>query len=316
MKKILYTLLILVFLVVSSAGMVGAQNWPEKDIRIIVPFSPGGAVDVTSRIFAEIANKHLDGVDLRVENKAGGGAVIGQTYVANAKADGYTILAYTSSVVNNPLTKETTYTHKSFQPIAMYMFDPEVLVVPAESELDDLDKFVEYAKENSVSLSTPGFSTSHHIAGLIFENSTGVKFNYLHNKGASEQVQQLMGNHVESALMALGEAQSQIQEGLIKPLGLMDANRREDFPEVPTFQEYGIDLSWGAFRGYAVPIDTPDEVVEQVVALFEKVIKDEEYISRMQKAGFPPSYRGPEQFETYVDGVAEELEVILPEISN
>jgi tripartite-type tricarboxylate transporter receptor subunit TctC len=111
-----------------AIGSVSAA-YPDRIVNLIVPFDPGGAVDVTCRFLAESVEKAL-GAKLVIMNKPGGGAVIGQTFVANAAPDGYTLLACTSSVVTNPLTKETTYTHKSFQPIALYCFDPEILVVP------------------------------------------------------------------------------------------------------------------------------------------------------------------------------------------
>ncbi|NPV44264.1 MAG: tripartite tricarboxylate transporter substrate binding protein [Firmicutes bacterium] len=313
MKKI--CLLILLAMLLLSVGCSKnepeAEKFPTDNLKIIVPFNPGGAVDVTCRFIAEIAPDYLNGHKIIVENMPGGGAVIGQTFVSKAEPDGYTILAYTSSVVTNPMTKTTTYTHKSFQPVAMYCFDPEVLVVPAGSKFNTLEEFLEYAENNEVSVCTPGHSTSHHIAGMILQNRLGLKFNYIHNEGAAMQVQQLLGGHVDAGLMAFGEAQGQIKDGTLKALGVMHDERRSDFPDVPTFKEKGVDILYGAWRGLAVPKDTPDDVVNTLAEAFKGIINDQRFIEKMTKAGYPIIYRGPDEFTKYVDQSAEDFKAIL-----
>ena len=143
------------------------DNFPKKNIKIIVPYDAGGGVDITTRILAEAAGKdYFDGKSLIVENMAGGGAVIGHTAVANADPDGYTLLAYTSAVVNNPLLKDVTYTLDSFKTLGMVCFDPEILVVPPTAEYKTYDEFVEYAKTHTVKVATPGHSTAHHNADI------------------------------------------------------------------------------------------------------------------------------------------------------
>ena len=292
-----------------------AGAFPDKNLKIIVPFAPGGGVDVSCRLMAEVAEKHLGGKKIIVENMPGGGAVIGQTSVARAKPDGYTLLAYTSSVVSNPMTKTTTYDHKSFKTVAMYCFDPEILVVPADSPYKTLKEFLNAAKSSEISLATPGHSTSHHIASLVLEAFIGVKFGYVHNESAAMQVQQILGGHVDSAMMALGETVGYINDGSMKPLGMMTLGRDADFPEIATFSEEGIDIEWGAFRGLAVPVGTPDDVVKQLDELFAKIINDPEYGEKMKKAGFPVVYKSAEDFSAYVDDVAVALEKIIPTLN-
>ncbi len=242
----------------------------------------------------------------------GGGAVIGQTFVSKAAPDGYTILAYTSSVVSNAMTKKTTFTHKSFIPFAMYCFDPEIIMVPSSSQYVALKDFLKTAKEKEISMATPGHSTSHHIAALILESRMGVKFGYVHNESSAMQVQQVLGGHVESSMMALGETVGYIKDGTMRPLGIMTMQRDPDFPNIPTFKEEGIDIDWGAFRGLAVPAGTPADVVKALDELFGKIINSDEYKSNMKKVGFPVVYKNAADFEKYVDEVAVELEKIVP----
>lgn len=312
MKRLLTILVMALALVAMAVGASFAADYPSRNIKIIVPFAPGGAVDFTSRLIAEVAPQYFNGKKIIVENMPGGGAVIGQTFVSQAKPDGYTILAYTSSVVNNPITKKTTYTYKSFQPVVMYCFDPEVMVVPADSPYKTLQEFLDAAKQKELSVATPGFSTSHHVAALVLEKKTGAKFSFIHNESAAMQLQQLMGGHVDAGFMSSGEASGYMKDGTLRVLGIMQEEAHPDFPGVPTFAEAGVDMLWGTFRGLAVPKDTPKEVVDYQAEAFKKVIEDPKFVEGMKKAGYPVVYRGPEAFEKYVDGVAEVMQEILP----
>lgn len=312
MHRLMTKLILAVALVVMAAGMAFAADYPTRNPKIIVPFAPGGAVDFTCRLIADVGSKFFDGKKIVVENMPGGGAVIGQTYVSQAKPDGYTILAYTSSVVNNPITKKTTYTHKSFQTVVMYCFDPEVLVVSKDSPYKTLEEFIKAAQEKELSVATPGFSTSHHVAALVMEKKAGVHFSYIHNESAAMQLQQLMGGHVDAGFMSSGEALGYMKDDSIRVLGIMQEEAHPEFPGVSTFREAGVDMLWGTFRGLAVPKDTPKDIVDYQAAAFKKVIEDPKFKEDMKKAGYPVVYRGPEEFAKYVDGVAEVMQEILP----
>lgn len=292
-----------------------ATDFPTKNIKIIVPFDPGGGVDVSCRMIADAAGKdHFNGHSLIVENMGGGGAVIGQSYVANADPDGYTILAYTSSVVTNPMFNETTYDYTDFQLIAMYCFDPELLVVPKDSPYDTLQDLLDASKTNPISLATPGHATSHHIAALNLENLTGAQFNYIHNDSGSEQINQIMGGHVDCAMIASGEGASYIQDGSIKALGVMSEERLESIPDVPTFKESGYDMIDGAFRGLAVPKDTPADVVDVLQQEFDNVLNSDKFKNAMDAASIPWTYMNADDFSEYVDGVAKTMTKLLPEL--
>lgn len=163
-----------------------ATDFPTKAIDIVVPFQPGGNVDLSCRIIAEELSKDL-GQPVNVLNKEGGGAIVGQTYALQQKADGYTILALTSSFVTNILGGTTTYDMDSATPIAEYCFDPEIIVVSGESDIETLAQLIEKGKDTPLLNSTPGFSTSHHIASLIFTRDIGTQFEYMHTAAGASQ---------------------------------------------------------------------------------------------------------------------------------
>ena len=270
----------------------------------------GGNVHLSCRILPTELDKEL-GQPVSVLNKEGGGAVIGQTYAVTQKPDGYTMLALTSSYVTNVLSGTTTYDMDSIQPIAQYCFDPELIVASADSGIETLDQFLEEGKERELLNSTPGFSTSHHIASLIFARDFGTKFEYMHTVGSSEQTVQLAGGHAEVGFTTYAGAASLIEQGKIKVLAICDKERSENLPDVPTVKEAtGQEFIYGAYRGFAVPAGTPDEVVQVLANAMEKVMASEEVAAQFGNSGLPVTYANTEDFSALLKKDYADMEAI------
>ncbi|WP_417264035.1 Bug family tripartite tricarboxylate transporter substrate binding protein [Celeribacter sp.] len=288
------------------ATAAAAQDYPTKDIDLVVPFAPGGSVDVTSRLLAESANTFLDGVEVVVSNRAGGGGVVGQSYVARGKPDGYTVLAMTSSVVTNPQLKGAPYAITDFKPVAAYNLDPEVIAVPANSEFKTIDDFVAATKESPLNMVVAGIGTSHHMAGLALTSAVGLEFNYVPAKGFGEQLQAVVGGHADGAFWPMGEAMVHAEAGSVRLLAVASDARDPKFPDVPTFEEAGLNVPiWATFRGWAVPTDTPDEIVTFLSDLLKKVSEDETYTQKMVDGGFDPIYRDAAEFQTIISSYSD-----------
>lgn len=280
-------------------------KFPEKNIKIIVPFDAGGGVDICCRIIADAAGKDFfNGHSLVVENMPGGGAIVGQTNVANSKPDGYTMLAASAALVTNPIFNETTFETSDFRAIAMVCFDPQCLIVPKESPYNTLKEFVEAAKNKPLKMSTPGHTTSPHLAGVQMEEELGVQFDYLHNDSANVQLQQIMGNHADCALLSAGEAAALVSDGSVKALGVMSDERVDSISDVPTFKESGYDMVIGSFRGLAVPKDTPQEVVEVLDKTFGTIMESEEFETKMAEANMPVTYKNSSDFDAFMQNYA------------
>ena len=289
----------------TEASNTANTKFPEKNIKIIVPFDAGGGVDITCRVISEAAGKdYFNGHSLIVENMPGGGAIVGQTNVANAKADGYTMLAASAALVTNPIFNETSFKTSDFKAIAMVCFDPQCVVVPKDSPYNTLKDFIEAAKQGSLKMSTPGQSTSPHLAGVQMEQELGVKFDYLHTDSSNMQWQQIMGNHSDCALMTAGEAASAVKDGSVKALGVMSDDRAETLPDVPTFKESGYDMVVGSFRGLAVPADTPDDVVEVLDTTFGEIMQTETFKEKMAAANMPVTYMNSADFDKFLQDYA------------
>lgn len=317
-----------VMVCILAYGVIGCTNtevneteqttaFPTKNIRIVVPFAPGGGTDVISRVFADAAGgDYLNGYKIYVENISGGGATIGQGYVANtAERDGHTVMLFTSSAINNTILKGADYSYEDFKPLCGINPDPEILIVPKDSPFKNLKEFIEHAKKEEVIVSTPGHSTGHHIRAMRMEDEHGVKFKYVHNDSGAAQVQQVMGGHCDVAYMTVGEAVSPINDGAAIGLATMSKNRMEETPNVPTFEEAGYG-EWidGAYRGLAVHKDVPEDVYEFLVEEFRKIAESDKYKEGARRVGLIPGYDTPEEYQAYIDTTADtikKLESIL-----
>lgn len=297
--------------VVAFADDAQNQGFPKKSIKIIVPFAPGGGTDITARLFADAAGKdYFNGHPLVVENMEGGGAVIGQTYVAKtAPADGYTVMLFTSSAINNSILKKVNYSYKDFRPIIMVNPDDEIICVPTKNgKFKTMKEFIEYSQKNYVLVSTPGHSSGHHIRAMNMARLMNLKFKYLHNGSAAVQVQQLMGGHCDVAFMTVSESYGAMSGGSAIGLGVMSNERVATIPNVPTFKELGYD-GWidGASRGFAMRADTPDEIYDYVVAEFRKIALSERFMKKMKESGMVYAAGTPEEFQKYIDFTADAI---------
>lgn len=312
MKKRLTGLFLFIFLL---AGALEFSAWaqtpfPTKSISLVVPFAAGGAVDSTIRILASEAEKIL-GQKLLIINKPGGGAAEGQGFVARAKPDGYTLLAMTSSLVTNTLTKKVDFTINSFEPIMLYCMDPEVMLVYSKAPFQNLEDMIQKGKKEPITHATPGHSTSHHLASLILEKKSGVKFKYIHTKGGAEQTPMVAGGHAQCGLGGWGPARSMVEQGNLRVLGVMSEERDPRFPDVPTFKEKGWPIIYGAWRGIAAPQGTPPEILEKLYQAFQKASERPEVQQKFDKAGYPLVKKGGKEFAAFVKADYEEVKEIL-----
>lgn len=300
MKKTLKSLLLVTLVLVLAFCSSALAEFPEKTVTIVVPFKAGGNVDLCCRIIADELSKIL-GQEVVVEDREGGGAIIGQTYALSQPADGYTMLALTSSFVTNILSGDTEFGMEDATAVGMYCFDPEIIVASSSLGISTLEEFMTLCKERDVTNSTPGFSTSHHIASLILSNNYGLKFAYMHTDGSADQVVQLAGGHAEVGLTTYGGAATLINEGKIVPLATCDSARHAALPDVPTMAEQGYEFNYGAYRGFAVPAGTPEDVVAKLSDALEQAMKSETVIKAFNDAGFPVAYKSAADFQKLLD---------------
>lgn len=300
-----------------QAETVAELAYPEKDITVIVPFSAGGNADLSMRALCTAANEggFFNGRTLVVENVAGGGAVIGQTQAFEAPKDGYTLMLYTSSVINNDIFNETTYRYNDFLPIAGYNPDPEVIFCPKDAPYNTLQEFYDWAAGQEVVLAaTPGHTTGHHIRLMNMGEDHNINFDYIHTDGAADQLLQVMGGHVDVSMNTIGATKSAYEDGNIKILAVAAEERVQGLEEVPTFLELGESLVDGADRGICVAKGVDDAIYQYLVEEFKKVIETEAFKKNMATINGMGMYKSPEQYQAYMDNTYNSIKDILPKL--
>lgn len=298
-KVILVSMVILLIVSICVAGSFA--KYPERNITLICPYGAGGATDIAARVFANVANKYfLEDLSIIVENMPGSSGLKADSYIVRTKADGYTIYCLNTSTART--TQHSPTKIAAFQPIGMYVFDPLVLVVSKDSEVSNLEDFLEKSKsEKGTSLCTSGCANLTYLMGRIIEDEvSGVKFRYVNADSGAVQIQQLLGGHVDAGFITIGEAYGQLESGNFKALVYSGDKRHPVFSDIPTLQEKGIDIVIGAGRGIGVSAQTPKEIVDYLADFCEKVINSEVFVEEMEKIGFPVTYKNPENYKEFL----------------
>jgi len=268
---------LLVFMALTP--LLAKSAWPEKPIRLIVPFAPGGAPDLAARIIAPSLQKQL-GQTVVVENRAGAGATIGTTAVANATGDGYTLLiGSAANAIDSAIQKKLPYVfERDLVPVLMVAEVPGVLVVPKSLGVNSVQELLTYAKSkpaNTLSYGSPGFGTSVHLAGELFDSMTGINMVHVPYKGAAPAINDLLGMRLQLMFPALAAAQAHIQSGALKALAVTTKTRSTLAPDLPTIGELGFPgYEVGGWLGIFAPKGLPAEVLDRIQRGFEESLKE------------------------------------------
>ncbi|MBW6509995.1 MAG: tripartite tricarboxylate transporter substrate binding protein [Desulfuromonadales bacterium] len=273
--------------------------WPnDQPITMIVAFSPGGSTDVAARLAAVYIEKYL-GQSVVVLNRPGAGGEVGFTALAEAKPDGYTIGFINSpNVLTIPMQRQTRYSLESFIPVAQVMDDPDSFFVLKKSPLNNISDLVELAKSRPgrVSYGTSGIGSDDHIAAELLILATGIKMRHIPFDGAAASRTATLGNHVDVGVFNISEGKEYVVNGQLKILGQMSEDRTELFPDTPTFREQGFDILMSSTRGIAMPVGTPDDIVQRFAEATEKAVNDPEFKKRAEEASLPLRFLGPQDY--------------------
>jgi tripartite-type tricarboxylate transporter receptor subunit TctC len=292
-------------LVLAAATLVvppaSAQAYPTKPVRMVVPFPPGGSLDIAGRLIAQKLSEAW-GQSVVVENKPGAGGNIGADFVAKSPADGYTILlgALSTHAVNPSLYKTMPYdAAKDFAPITLIAVTPNVLVVNASSPVNNVKEFIAYAKANPGKLSFGSGSngSAGHLAGELFKVETGTDAVHIPFKGGAPATQALLAGDTQFMFDNLANAMAQVKAGKLKALAVTTAKRSPLVPDLPTMAEAGLpgfDIS--TWYGFFAPAGTPPAIVAKWNADVTKILNSPDVRAKIVADGAEPSPNTPEQF--------------------
>lgn len=294
--KTLFRMVILAT-VCGLAGPSMAQQFPAKEVQIVIPYAPGGATDLIFRALAASAQKYL-GKAVVVVNRAGGGGAVGFNEVAQAKPDGYTLVSIITPVTILPHQVKTAFTYQSYEPIINVVQDPAMLQVQANAPWANLKEFLDYARKNPgmITVGNSGAGGGVHLIALAFEKAAGVKFNHIPFAGGGPSVTALLGGHVHAVSVSPPEGIPHVKAGKLRIMALFSEKRMTDFPAVPTVREQGIDFTMGQWRGLAAPKGTPPEVVRILHDAFKRGMEDPAFIKNAADMSVALAYIGPAEF--------------------
>jgi tripartite-type tricarboxylate transporter receptor subunit TctC len=286
-------------------GSAHAQApWPEKPVRIINPFAPGGGVDAFARpLAAKLAQQ--TGMNFVVENQGGAGGTLGATTASRAAPDGYTFFA---GAIHHAIG-ETLYTNlqygieKDFVPVTVLSFVPNVVVIHPKHNFKSLKDLIDYAKANpgKLNFGSAGNGTSHHLVGELFKLQTGTDMTHVPYKGAGPMMTDLLGGQVDLAFDGMSTSAAPIKAGRLRPLAVTTATRSFIVPEVPTMMESGFKefevTTWYAV--WAVK-GTPQHIVDKMYAEIVKAINTPELKAIWEQQGATAGGMPPAEFGKFV----------------
>jgi len=283
----------------------GAQTYPSKPVRIIVPIGAGGVTDILTRILGQRLTT-IWGQPVLVDNRPGGGSNVGIEVAAKAPADGYTLLmAQPAFTVNVSLYEKLPYDPlRDFSAITLTALSTNVLVahpgVPARS-LKDLIALAK-AKPGQLSYASSGNGTTPHLAGELLKTMAGIDIVHIPYKGAGASVVDLLGGHVDLAFVSLASVVPQLKAGKLRALAVTSARRSTLMPELPTFAEAGLrGYEFTGWTGLVAPTGTPREVIARVHADATKALGYPEVIQALYSSGLEPAGpTSPEEFTAFL----------------
>lgn len=317
-RRLAAGMLVCAALMPAAAGAApdSGARFPDRPVRIIVPFSAGGVVDSVTRITAERMAQVLR-QPVIVENKTGAGGAIGADLVAKAPADGHTQLAVSPSYVVGPLLNSWVQSKngKDFRAVAGLGAVPNVIVVPAASPLRTLPELLESARSQpgTLTYASAGVGTSNHLSAELLAQMTHVKLSHVPYKGQPEALSDVLGARVSMMALTTAIARQQVQSGKLRALAVTSAKRSASMPDVPTVAEAarlpGYEV--GAWFGLVAPRGTPDAVVRKLADAATQAASDPATARRLAELGMDVAPQSAAAFDRFLDSESQKWAGVL-----
>src|ERR1700752_2122669 len=287
------------------ATSANAQEWPAKQVNLIVPFSAGGTTDLFARLLAQHMHAKF-GQPFIVENRAGAGGNLGAGAVAKAAPDGYTFLVGTVSThaINPFLYSKLPYdTVKDFAPVSLIARLPNILVVHPSLPANNVQELIAYLKANPDKLSygSSGAGTSIHLAAELFKIKTGTTMTHVPFRSSGDIMNNLTGGHINLAFDNITLAWPQVKAGRLRALAVSSTARSEIAPEVPTVAETIPGFDATSWHGVFAPAGTPKPIVDAMAAEMKRILELPDVKEKLFELGAVASPMAPEEFVKFID---------------
>ena len=294
------------------------SNYPNKPIKLIVGFPPGGGLDFTSRLIAPYLGEAL-GQQVIVENKPGAAGVIALTELSRAAPDGYTLVVANIGpmvLAPNMMAKKPYDPLKDFTPIGQIVSTYFLAVVPRELPVDSLKTFIQWAKKNpgKANFASGGNGSITHLNGELLNNVGGIKLTHVPYKGSAPAIVDLISGQTHILVDITGILVPQVQSGNLKAIAITSPTRDKDLPNVPTVRESGYaELETSGWQGLVGPANMPKEVVQKLQAALKKTLANPEVRERFEKAGTPITERSVSEFAAFIKAENDRWVAVIKE---
>lgn len=290
--------LALAALMIAASGVL-AQDFPSRPVKIVVPQTPGGASDALARIVAQKLSEKW-GQPVVVENRAGAGGNVGMEVVANAPADGYTLLmSYVGThAINGTLYKKLPFDpERDFAPVATLATLPFVMVVKVDSPFKTVPEIIDAAKKGRITFGSAGNGSVNHLVGEMFNAAANVKLVHIPYRGAAPALQDLMGGQIDLVFTSLPSVSGAIKNGMLRPVAMTSAKRAASFSNIPTIAEAGYkDFDVNPWFGLFAPAKVPAHIVQKINADVNDVVKSRDVHDKFAAQGAEPYLTTPQEF--------------------
>ena len=297
-------------------GAASAQPFPNKPVKLIVPFAAGGTTDIVARIVAEQLGREL-GQPVIIENRGGGGGSIGANEVAKATPDGYTLgVATVSTMAVNPAANpRIPYNNLTdFIPVTNFVTVPNILVVHPSVAAKDIKEFIALLKKNpgKFSFATSGTAGIGHMMGELFLQASGTDMVHIPYKGAGPAITDVLGGQVPVLFDNLPSSKSHVDAGKFRLLAVAAPKRLAAYPDVPTFTEIGMpEVNDPAWYGLVAPPKTPKEIIDKLYAASVKAVNTPATKEKLSQQGADPLANTPAEFAAQIKAEYDKMKVIV-----
>lgn len=295
-----------------SAIFANAATYPSRPLTVIVPYAPGGNLDVITRVVTQEMAKEL-GQPIVVDNRPGAGGQLGLGQAANAKADGYTLVAAANGgfAFTPRLMNSDAYAPEDFAPVGMMGITPLVFAVPAESKFQTFDDLKAYVEQNpeGVLMGHAGNGTTNHIAILLLQQALDIKFTVVPYSGSAPALNDLLGQHIDVIVDQIPSSLPHLQANALRALAVTSTERATDLPDVPTLQEVGVaDFEVVTASGILVPAGVNPEHVQTLSAALNTALNSTTVRERLSSLGTEIKPSTPSEFGTFMFGEVRKAE--------
>jgi tripartite-type tricarboxylate transporter receptor subunit TctC len=301
-----------------SSSLAAGPAFPGKEIHLIVPWSPGGSVDITARMMQKLAAE--DNIRIIVDNVPGATSTIGLAKLASSPADGYAVGIATSSLLALIAQDMTKVRNEQFTYLNQVSLEQLLLLVPKGGPAQTLEEFIALMKKNpgKISIGTPGNNNLNHIFAAMVARAAGVDFINVPYPGGSKVVSDLSGKQIDGGVLKPSETRAQIEADMVVPIGVYSKTRNPMLPNVPTFQEKGYDVfPYGPLDQISYllgPANLPADITARLISIFRKVLQHAEYAKFAKVNGFTNSDMTGDTLRQKVYGMQKTFNDVAPKL--